>query len=334
MKRHLVATLALATALLTAPGLAQYQSSNAALDSEQEAALQAARERLDAAARDLAELHREIGPRPAFDVHRLPIPMRLGMFLGRPRPEGIEIMGVTPQGPAAAAGLESGDLLTSINGYALGGSATEAGRGLGAATRELNPGDYVQVEFRRGDEFRTAEIEVGDAQHPMAVFGATSTGSVAFQSALPAPISSPSLGAVSNYSAPVVGRPMGVVLHDLNPGLGRYFSVDAGILVLSGGDDPDALMPGDVIVELNGERIARQHELFAGVRAADASVTVVREGGELTLPLRRDDLMGGMGVMRAMPIDPSRMFEMRQIEGEQNFDLLINSDASLVGDGL
>jgi hypothetical protein len=104
--------------------------------------------------------------------------------------------------------------------------------------------------------------------------------------------------------------------------------------VLSGGDDPDALMPGDVIVELNGERIARQHELFAGVRAADASVTVVRDGGELTLPLRRDDLMAGMGVMRAMPFDPARMLEMRQIEGEQNFDLLINSDASLGGDGL
>ena len=330
MRRYLVATVALAMTLLAAPGMAQYSASNAAPDPEQAAALQAARERLDAAARDLAELHREIGPRPEFDVHRLPIPMRLGMFLGRPRADGIEIMGVTPQGPAAVAGLESGDLLTSINGYALGGAGLEKGRGLDAATRDLTPGDYVQVEFRRGDEIRAAEIEVGDAQRPVAMFGTTSTGTMAFQSA----ISSPSSGEASNYSAPVVGRPMGVVLHDLNPGLGRYFSVDAGILVLSGGDDPDALMPGDVIVALNGERIARQHELFASVRAADASVTVVRDGGELTLPLRRDDLMGGMGVMRAMPLDRTRMFEMRQIEGERNFDLLINSDASLVGDGL
>jgi hypothetical protein len=330
MRRYLVATLVLATALLAAPGMAQYSASNAAPDPELDAALQAARERLDAAARDLAELHREIGPRPQFDVHRLPIPMRLGMFLGRPRADGIEIMGVTPQGPAAASGLESGDLLTSINGYALGGTGMEIGRGLDGATRDLAPGDYVQVEFQRGDETRTAEIEVGDVQHPMAIFGTASTGTVAFQSALP----SPSAVAVSNYSAPVIGRPMGVVLHDLNPGLGRYFSVDAGILVLSGGDDPDALMPGDVIIELNGERIARQHELFAGVRAADASVTVVRDGGELTLPLRRDDLMGGMGVMRAMPLGAPPMFEMRQIEGEQNFDLLINSDARLVGDGL
>ena len=127
---------------------------------------------------------------------------------------------------------------------------------------------------------------------------------------------------------------MGVVLHDLNPGLGRYFNVDVGVLVLSGGDDPEALMPGDVITALNGERIARQYELFAGMRSADASVTVVRDGGELTLPLRRDDFMGGMGVMRAVPVDAVRMIEMRQLDGEPNFDLLINADASLVGDGL
>jgi hypothetical protein len=320
--RHLVAALAFATALLAAPGVAQYSPSSVTLDPERDAALQAARERLDAAARELAELHREVGPGPEFDVHRLPIPMRLGMFLGRPRAEGIEIMGVTPQGPAAAAGLQSGDLLTSINGYALGGTGSEVGRGLGAATRELNPGDYVQVEIQRGDEIRSAEIEVRDAQHSIAMFGTASAGSIAMASG------------GSNYSAPVVGRPMGVILHDLNPGLGRYFDVDVGVLVLSGGDDPEALMPGDVITELNGERIARQHELFAGMRTADASVTVIRDGGELTLPLRRDHLMGGMGFMRAVPVDTVRMIEMRQVDGEQNFDVLINSDPSLVGEGL
>lgn len=322
MKRHLVATLAFATALLAAPGVAQYSPSSVAPDPERDAALQAARERLDAAARELAELHREIGPGPEFDVHRPPISMRLGMFLGRPRAEGIEIMGVTPQGPAAAAGLQSGDLLTSINGYALGGTGLEIGRGLGAATRELNPGDYVQVEFRRGDEIRSAEIEVRDAAHPIAMFGTASAGSIVMASG------------GSNYSAPVAGRPMGVVLHDLNPGLGRYFNVDVGVLVLNGGDDPEALMPGDVITALNGERIARRHELFVGMRGADASLTVVRDGGELTLPLQRDDLMGGMGVMRAVPVDAVRMIQMRQLGDEQNFDLLINSDASLVGDGL
>ena len=320
MKRSLVATLVLATALLAAPGMAQYSPSSAAPDPERDAALQAARERLDAAARELAELHREIGPRPEFDAHHMPMPMRLGMFLGRPHAEGIEIMGVTPQGPAAAAGLESGDLITSINGNALGGMGIGIGRGLRGAMRELNPGDYVQVEFQRGDETRTAEIEVRDVEHPIAMFGTASTGSIAIASG------------GSNYSAPVGGRPMGVVLHDMNPGLGRYFSVDTGILVLNGGDDPDTLMPGDVIIELNGERIARQHELFAGVGSTDASVTVIRDGGELTLPLRPDDLLGGMGFMRAVPVDTVRM--MRQVDGEQNFDVLINSDASLVGDGL
>ncbi len=92
-------------------------------------------------------------------------------------------------------------------------------------------------------------------------------------------------------------------------------------------------MPGDVITELNGELIARQHELFAGVHAGEASVTVIRDGGVLTLPLQRDDLVGGMGVMRAVPVDAMRIMQILG-EGVSDVEFLINSDAGLVGDGL
>ncbi|TDJ42957.1 MAG: PDZ domain-containing protein [Gammaproteobacteria bacterium] len=321
MKRHVrLLIVTLAAALLAPPGVAQYLISDAESDPELDAALQAARERLDTAARELSALHRTAGPPVGFDLQPLPIPMRLGMFLGRARADGIEIMGVTPQGPAAAAGVESGDLLTSINGYALGGSGMEAGRGLRAATRDLSPGDTVQIEYRRGDETRSAEIEVRDTRHSVAMFGAASAGPIAIGSPMP----SLALG-------PGAGRPMGVVLHDLNPGVGRYFGVDAGILVLNGDDNPDTLMPGDVITELNGELVARQHELFAGMRAGEASVTVIRDGGSLSLSLKPGDVMGGMGFMRAVPVDAMRVIEMRQRVGEQDFEILINSDSSFVG---
>jgi len=336
MKRYAVLIGVLLGACLGSPGMAQDVTSEVkgnalgahpALEEtnpELAAALQAARERLDTAARELAELHRQAGPTAGFDVQRLSIPMHLGMILGRPRAEGIQIMGVTPAGSAADAGVESGDLLTSINGHALGGSGMEVGRTLQAATLELNPGDYLQIEYQRGDESRSAEIEVRIPQHPVAVFGAAPTRSIAMTRAgyaLGRPGAGPPM------------RPMGVVLHDLNPSLGRYFGVDAGILVLNGGDDPDTLMPGDVVTELNGELIARQHELFAGIQAGEANLTVIRDGGVLTLPLQLDDLVGGMGVMRAVPVDPMRMMQI-QGEGVTDVEFLINSDAGLVGDGL
>lgn len=327
--------VALASALLAPSGMAQLLiadststlTSGAELDPELEAELQAARERLDTAARELSELHRRAGPQVAFDVRRVPNPMHLGLFLGRPRSEGIEIMGVTPQGPAAAAGIESGDLLTSINGYPLGGSGMEVGRDLRTAMRELSPGDTVQVEYQRGDEYRSAEIEVRDPRHAIAVFGSDATASISMTQ---------SGYALGRGAVRPIGpmRPMGLVLHDLNPGLGRYFGVDVGILVLNGDDNPDTLMPGDVITEVNGELVARQHELFTGMRAGEGSVTVIRDGGALTLSLNRHDLMGGMGVMGAVPMRAMRMIEMHGGDGDQNFDVLINSDPSHVGEGL
>lgn len=332
MRRSLpIVIVALAAALMAPPGMAQLllsdfdPTSGAELDPEMEAALQAARERLDEAARELSELHRKAGSQAGFDAQRVPMPMQLGLFLGRPLSEGIEIMGVTPQGPAATAGVESGDLLTSINGYPLGGSGMEAGRGLRTAMRELSPGDTVQIEYQRGDEYRSAELEVRDPRHSVAMYGTDATASISMTQSGYGPGAARPMGRV---------RPMGVVLHDLNPGLGRYFGVDVGILVLNGDDNPDTLMPGDVITEVNGEFVARQHELFAGMRASEASVTVIRDGGALSLSLMPDDLMGGMGVMGAVPVRAMRMIEMHRSDGDQSSDVLINSDPSLVDEGL
>ena len=337
MRRSLpILIVALAAALMAPAGMAQLlisdlnPTSGAELDPEMQAALQAARERLDEAARELSELHRKAGSQAGFDAQPVPIPMQLGLFLGRSRSEGIEIMGVTPQGPAATAGVESGDLLTSINGYPLGGSGMEVGRSLRTAMRELSPGDTVQIEYQRGDEYRSAEIEVRDPRHPVAMFGTDATASISMTQ---------SGYALGRGAARAMGsmRPMGIVLHDLNPGLGRYFGVDGGILVLNGDDNPDTLMPGDVITAVNGELVARQHELFAGMRSgegSEGSVTVIRDGGALSLLLKPGDLMGGMGVMGAVPMNRIRMIDMHRGNGDQNADVLINSDPSLVGEGL
>src|SRR6266511_919851 len=80
---------------------------------------------------------------------------------------GAKIEGVTPGGPADKAGLKVGDIITKFNGTALADARVEEedesgpGRKLIELARKLEPGDTVQVEYRRGGETRKATADSG-----------------------------------------------------------------------------------------------------------------------------------------------------------------------------
>jgi putative serine protease PepD len=60
---------------------------------------------------------------------------------------------VQPAGPAAAAGLKSGDVITKINGHVL-----EDGTDLIALVRKYAPDSVVAVEYRRGTKTESASV--------------------------------------------------------------------------------------------------------------------------------------------------------------------------------
>jgi S1-C subfamily serine protease len=71
--------------------------------------------------------------------------------------KGLEVLYALPGGPAAAAGLEAGDLLASLNG-------TEH-RKLGplqAALLELEPGALIALSWRRGSETLSGYLSLGE----------------------------------------------------------------------------------------------------------------------------------------------------------------------------
>ncbi len=69
------------------------------------------------------------------------------------RSSGARLSAVEPSGPAAAAGLKGGDVLTKINGHLL-----EDGTDLIAMVRKYAPGSTVSVEYRRGTKTQTASV--------------------------------------------------------------------------------------------------------------------------------------------------------------------------------
>ena len=69
---------------------------------------------------------------------------------------GAQLGSVQSGGPAAAAGLRAGDVVTSIGGTKITGSGD-----LVAAIAAHQPGDHVAIVYRRGGSTRTATVTLG-----------------------------------------------------------------------------------------------------------------------------------------------------------------------------
>jgi putative serine protease PepD len=70
---------------------------------------------------------------------------------------GAEVQGVTPGGPAAAAGLRAGDVILGVDGRPVRDPDD-----LSEIVSGLEPGDDVEVEVRRDGVERTFEAELGE----------------------------------------------------------------------------------------------------------------------------------------------------------------------------
>ena len=70
---------------------------------------------------------------------------------------GVAVYTVTPDGPADKAGIRPGDVLTTVAGQKI--ATVEE---LFAALRQHEPGETVSISHVRGDEQRTAQVQVTD----------------------------------------------------------------------------------------------------------------------------------------------------------------------------
>ena len=157
---------------------------------------------------------------------------------------GAYVDAVTPNGPAAKAGIRSGDIITKVDSKSVlsGGEAASRddreslpGLRLIELAAALEPNDTVAVEFRRGKERKTVTVVTAD--EPTIVFrGRPGAAAFAFRYG-PAEGRGRRLTARMRCSSSgpfLYGSPLAdLELAPLNPDLGQYFGTTTGVLVIS-----------------------------------------------------------------------------------------------------
>lgn len=99
----------------------------------------------------------------------------LRTHFGVPEGLGVMVAAVDPESPAASAGLQAADIITSVNGKDVSNA-----RGLSRAIRELEEGDAADLEVWRGGKLETLTAAV--AHRDPTVFKIGGNGVFRFES--------------------------------------------------------------------------------------------------------------------------------------------------------
>ena len=178
---------------------------------------------------------------------------------------GAKIEGVTPGGPAAKAGLKVGDIITKFNGTSLAGVKAEdeeesgPGNKLVELARGLEPGDTVQLEYRRGSDGKKATLVA--ERLPL------------FRFPEPPGMAMPRM---PDMNFEFFGSPWGdLEVVSLNPDLGEYFGTKEGVLVVKAPADSSLpLKGGDVILSIGGRKPTSPSHAMRILRSYEPRETV------------------------------------------------------------
>jgi len=200
---------------------------------------------------------------------------------------GATIKSVTPDGPAAKAGLEAGDIISKFGGTSLAGDAP--GQKLVELAGALSPGDTVKVEYRRGNANRTATIVAANLGGGALAWSSGPNGAQTIEieplmreqarvmrdQGFAMRDMERSMSGMGNQFSFRFGGGFGLELAEMNAGLGEYFGTSKGILVLE--NPSDSTMPikaGDVILAIDGRTpsdVGQARRIFASYDGGDVA---------------------------------------------------------------
>jgi S1-C subfamily serine protease len=159
--------------------------------------------------------------------------------------EGVEVMGVSPSGPAADAGLKTGDVIVAIDGKPLMKSGDRAaGRQLIDQMRGLQPGQKVKVDYLRDGKKLSTTVTTVAAEPPLARM---------LREHLPMLEGMQIPPELQEMVHPGGRGFRALELVPITPRLGQYFGTDKGLLVVKAPPvQGPGLEEGDVILSIGG----------------------------------------------------------------------------------
>ena len=221
----------------------------------------------------------------------------IGVLLAPDAVAGVQVVGVTPDGGAADAGLQSGDRIVSIDGKQVLGSSAElrlenARMLLGNLSTKLP----VKIAYVRAGQAGTVSVTPKSQRGQVWVNSHRGTPEPDVMMHRSHDGHAPGVAPEVNREViriisgdnckggdcrtPMLMEAMrwnGLNLASVDAKLGRYFGTDRGVLVLSAGPDLAGLQAGDVIHKVDGKAVATPREAMAALRAKPADSLVAIE---------------------------------------------------------
>jgi serine protease Do len=191
---------------------------------------------------------------------------------------GVRVIEVRAGGPAERAGVRPEDVILTLDGEPLG---AEPARRVVELMRSVEVGDTVTLLVRRGEQDLTARVVTERGQF------ALDLAERIREQVMPARAEAERVREALRGLA-LVPAIRGLELVDMNPRLGSYFGVEAGVLVADvPPDSPLGLEPGDVIVTIDGRTPrdrAHVRSILASYRAdEEIELQVVRDRRTITV---------------------------------------------------
>jgi C-terminal processing protease CtpA/Prc len=257
---------------------------------EMEAAREALREATRVMAEAYGELHIETPRAYAYSFMSNPRKAMIGVVTEAAK-GGLELVSVTPDGPAEKAGLEVGDVLVSVNGEKLVVDDYGELEVLLEELSDVEVGDEVSIDYLRNGQ-ETEVTVIAERREPFMWqnviegedFDAHFSGAM---EDIEIRIDDMETGMDDmHYSFAaganvVIDRVFGISgLHELelasiNEGLGSYFGTERGVLVLEAPVENDwQLKAGDVILSINGNEADSPSQALRMLRSHESGETV------------------------------------------------------------
>lgn len=233
---------------------------------------------------------------------------------------GVGIEKVLENSPAAAAGLQNGDVILKFNG-----EDVTSTRKLTRLMSEVAPDHQARLTVSRGGNERELTVTIG--KRPAPVFG---NGAFTFNLPdkdwsmpnLPDMPPMVDLPRIQGFPQLKDGdkdvfifrsgsdRQIGVGVSPLTKQLSEHFGVTGGVMINNVRENSPAakagLKAGDIIVEADGQQLTGEMELIKAIGAKKAGsvvLTIVRDKNRQTISVTPEEVKGGVHLFDRDPED-------------------------------